>query len=360
MLHYILRRLLLIPLTLFGMLLLNFAIIQFAPGGPVEQLIGEGDATGRISGNVGSELQTDQGNGDDRTPYRGSRGLDPELIAQLEAQFGFDKPAHQRFFIMLGDYLRFDFGDSFFRGRPVIDLVIEKLPVSISLGLWSTLIIYLISIPLGIKKAVRDGSKFDIWTSTAVIIGYAVPGFLFAVLLVILFAGGTYFSWFPSRGLTSADFDRLSPIGQVLDYFWHLALPVTAMVIGGFAALTMLTKNAFIDEINKDYVITARAKGLDENRILYGHVFRNALILIIAGFPATLVSLLFTGSVLIEVIFSLDGLGLLGFEAVFNRDYPIVFASVYVFGLIGLVLQLVSDIMLHVVDPRIDFETREG
>lgn len=304
MLAYILRRLLLIVPTLFGILLINFIIIQAAPGGPVDQMIAKlegvnaaaGGATGRIAGS-GGELASSGG-----SHYRGGQGLDPELVKEIERMYGFDKPAPERFWIMLKNYVHLDFGSSFFRDAKVTDLIIEKLPVSISLGLWSTLIMYLVSIPLGIAKAVRNGSQFDIWTSSAIIIGYAIPAFLFAILLVVLFAGGSYWDWFPLRGLTSNDFDELSTFGKVKDYFWHLALPITALVIGNFATITLLTKNSFLDEIGKQYVVTARAKGLTERQVLYGHVFRNAMLLIIAGLPSALLGVFFTGSLLIEVI----------------------------------------------------------
>ncbi|MDI6524730.1 microcin C ABC transporter permease YejB [Pseudomonas otitidis] len=361
MLAYILRRLLLIIPTLFGILLINFIIIQAAPGGPVEQMIAKlegfdaasGGATARISGG-GGEVSVAGSN------YRGAQGLDPELIKEIEKMYGFDKPAPERFWLMVKNYLHFDFGNSFFRDAKVTDLILEKMPVSISLGLWSTLIMYLVSVPLGIAKAVRHGSVFDVWTSTAIIVGYAIPAFLFAILLIVLFAGGSYYDWFPLRGLTSNHFDELSLGGKVLDYFWHLALPVTALVIGNFATLTFLTKNSFLDEINKQYVITARAKGLSENRVLYGHVFRNAMLLIIAGFPAAFIGMFFTGSLLIEVIFSLDGLGLLSFESAVNRDYPVVFGTLFIFTLLGLLVKLIGDVTYTLVDPRIDFESREG
>ncbi len=354
---YVIRRLLLMIPTLLGIMVLNFAIVQFAPGGPVEQILAqiEGQdvgATARIAGSGGDLGATGE--------YRGARGLDPELIAELEAQFGFDRPLHERFLGMIGNYLRFDFGESFYSNRSVGELVLDKLPVSISLGLWTTLLIYLISIPLGIKKAVRDGTPFDFWTSTVVIIGNAVPSFLFAILLVVLFAGGSFLDLFPLRGLVSEHWEELSWPMKILDYLWHITLPVLAMVIGGFAGLTMLTKNSFLEEINKQYVLTARAKGLTENRVLYGHVFRNAMLVVIAGFPAAFVSLLFTGSLLIEIIFSLDGLGLLGYEAVINRDYPVIFGTLFMFTLLGLVLNLVGDLAYVAVDPRIDFEARGG
>ena len=357
MLAYIIRRLLLIIPTLFGILLINFLIIQAAPGGPVEQMIanleGFEGATSRISGSMQGEVASG-GN------YRGAQGLDPEIIAEIERTYGFDKPAHERFWLMIKGYLTFDFGDSFFRDASVIDLIIEKMPVSISLGLWTTLLTYLISIPLGIRKAIRHGSAFDVWTSSLIIVGYAIPGFLLAILLIVLFAGGSYFDWFPLRGLTSNNWEELTTGGKILDYLWHLVLPITAMVIGSFATLTMLTKNCFLDEIGKQYVVTARAKGLSENRVLYGHVFRNAMLLIIAGFPAALISVFFTGALLIEVIFSLDGLGLLGFEAAINRDYPLMFGTLYIFTLLGLVVKLIGDIAYTLVDPRIDFESRAG
>ncbi|MEO5375439.1 MAG: microcin C ABC transporter permease YejB [Alphaproteobacteria bacterium] len=355
MFAYILRRLALIPLTILGIMVINFAIVQIAPGGPVELMLSKLQGTGvaataRISGAGGSEVGG---------KYRGAQGLDPEFVKSLEKQFGFDRPAHERFLLMMRNYLSFDLGKSYYRDRSVVDLIIDKLPVSASLGIWSTLIVYLVSIPLGVAKAVRDGSRFDVATSWAIIIGYAVPAFLFAILLIVLFAGGRYFDWFPLRGLTSDNWADLSWLQRVGDYFWHLTLPVLAMVIGNFAGLTMLTKNSFIEEINKQYVVTARAKGLTRHQVLYGHVFRNAMLLVVAGFPAALINMLFTGSVLIEVIFSLDGLGLLGFEAVINRDYPVIFGTLYFFGLIGLALNLVSDLAYHAVDPRIDFAKRE-
>jgi microcin C transport system permease protein len=297
--------------------------------------------------------------GDGSSKYRGARGLDPELIRQLERQFGFDRPAHERFFRMLRSYVTFDFGTSFFRDQRVIDLIVQKLPVSVSLGLWTTLLIYLISIPLGVAKAIRDGSTFDVWTSAVVIVGYAIPGFLFAILLVVLFAGGSVFAWFPLRGLVSDHWTLLSWPARILDYLWHIVLPVTALVVGGFASLTMLTKNSFLDEINKQYVVTARSKGLTRRRVLYGHVFRNAMLIVIAGFPSAFIGIFFTGALLIEVIFSLDGLGLLGFEAAINRDYPIMFGTLYIYTLVGLLLNLVSDLTYVAVDPRIDFATRE-
>lgn len=357
MLAYIVRRLLLIIPTLFGILLINFIIIQAAPGGPVEQMIakleGFDGATSRIAGG-GAEVSVAGSN------YRGAQGLDPELVEEIERMYGFDKSAPERFWLMLKSYAQLDFGSSFFRDAEVIDLIIEKMPVSISLGLWSTLIMYLVSIPLGIAKATRHGSAFDVWTSSLIIVGYAIPAFLFAILLIVLFAGGSYWDWFPLRGLTSNNFEELSLTGKILDYFWHLALPVTALVIGNFATLTLLTKNSFLDEINKQYVITARAKGLTNNRVLYGHVFRNAMLIIIAGFPAAFIGIFFTGSLLIEVIFSLDGLGLMSFEAAINRDYPVVFGTLFIFTLLGLVVKLIGDITYTLVDPRIDFESREG
>jgi len=363
---YILRRLLLIVPTLFGVLLINFAVIQFAPGGPVEQAIAQlrgetVDVAGRISGATGAETA---GAARDATAstapstYRGAQGLDPEFIRQLEAQFGFDQPAHRRFLKMCADFLRFDFGRSFYRDRSVIELIAEKMPVSVSLGLWSTLLIYAISIPLGVRKAVRDGSRFDTWTSALVVIGNAIPSFLFAIMLVIVFAGGRYFDWFPLRGLVSDHWEELSWAGRVLDYAWHLVLPVTTITIGGFAALTMLTKNSFLDQIHLQYVTTAYAKGCAPKQALYGHVFRNAMLIVISGFPATLVMTLFTGSVLVEVIFSLDGLGLLGFEAALKRDYPVMMGTLFIFQLLALLLTLVSDILYTIIDPRIDFEAR--
>ena len=367
MLNYIVRRLLLIIPTLFGIMVVNFIIVQAAPGGPVERMIAEikgsaVDATARISGAGGSETQ-DRGRAQGVTgaasKYRGSRGLDPELIKELERLYGFDKPAPERFFHMMKNYIRFDFGDSYFRDRSVFGLVVEKMPVSISLGIWTTLLIYLISIPPGVAKAVRDGSRFDVWTSAVVIVGYAVPSFLFAILLVVVFAGGSYLDWFPLRGLTSPGWEDMSWPARIGDYFWHITLPVLALVIGGFAGLTMLTKNSFLDQINMQYVTTARAKGLSEARVLYGHVFRNAMLIVIAGFPSAFIGILFTGALLIEIIFSLDGLGLLGFEAVINRDYPVVFGTLFFFTLLGLVMQLIGDIMYHVIDPRIDFEARD-
>jgi microcin C transport system permease protein len=371
LLAYIIRRLLLVIPTLFGIMVINFFIIQAAPGGPVEQVLAriQGtavDATARVSGAGNEQLpqggqRTGQGGGGGERPvgvYRGARGLDPSLVAKIEKEFGFDKPIHERFFLMMGRYLRFDFGESYFRSIGVVDLVLEKMSVSISLGIWTTLLIYLISIPLGIRKAVRDGSAFDVWTSGVVIVGNAIPSFLFAILLIVLFAGGSYWQWFPLRGLVSDNWNDLSLLGKILDYLWHMVLPISAMVIGGFAGLTMLTKNSFLDEIGKQYVSTARAKGMTERRVLYGHVFRNAMLIVIAAFPGAFVSVLFTGSLLIEVIFSLDGLGLLGFEAAINRDYPVMFGTLYVFGLLGLLMGIVGDLMYVVVDPRIDFEGR--
>ena len=351
-------------------MVVNFFIVQLAPGGPVQQLIAQIQGTGveatarfgaGAQSDIGSAQQLTRGAAEGRTTsrYRGAQGLDPEFIAELERQFGFDKPIHERFVMMMGNYLRFDFGESYFRNRGVVELVIEKMPVSISIGLWTTLLVYLISIPLGVAKAVRDGSRFDIWTSGVIIVGNAIPGFLFAILLIVLFAGGSYLDWFPLRGLTSPDWDAMSWPARIADYFWHMALPVLALVIGGFATLTMLTKNSFLDEINKQYVITARAKGLAERQVLYGHVFRNAMLIVIAGFPSAFIGILFTGSLLIEVIFSLDGLGLLGFEAAINRDYPVMFGTLFFFTLLGLIMQLVGDLTYTVVDPRIDFESRE-
>ncbi len=361
---YILKRLLLMVPTLFGIMLVNFVVIQAAPGGPIERIIAELEGRGveavaRIAGTAQSEMAGAQQAAGEASVYRGARGLDPELLEELRREFGFDKPWYVRFGEMMWRYVTFDFGESFFRDRPVVELILERLPVSISLGLWTTLLTYLISIPLGIRKAVRDGSRFDVWTSTVVIIGNAVPGFLFAILLIVLFAGGSYFQIFPLRGLVSDDFWELPWYGKVLDYLWHITLPVISMAIGSFAGLTLLTKNSFLEEINKQYVMTARAKGLTERRVLYGHVFRNAMLIVIAGFPGAFIGAFFTGSVLIEVIFSLDGLGLLGFESAINRDYPVMFATLYIFTLLGLVINLLSDLTYVLVDPRIDFETRE-
>jgi microcin C transport system permease protein len=357
MANYILRRLLLIIPTLFGIMVVNFMIVQAAPGGPVDQMIAklQGhniNSTARISGSSSGDMLQSSG-GNER-----HQGLDAEVIAQIEKMYGFDKPATERFWDMLGNYIRLDFGDSFFRNSSVIELIVEKLPVSISLGLWSTLLVYLISIPLGVKKAISHGSRFDLWTSTLITVSYAIPGFLFAIMLIVLFAGGSFLDWFPLRGLSSDNFSELSYWGKVKDYFWHLALPLCAYTIGGFATLTMLTKNSFLDEINKQYVITARAKGLDENAVLYGHVFRNGMLIIIAGFPSAFLSMFFTGAMLIEVIFSLDGLGLLGYESVINRDYPVIFATLFIFTLMGLLMKLISDLTYVWIDPRIDFDSR--
>ncbi len=362
---YIVRRLLLIVPTLLAIMLVNFAVAQVVPGGPIERILAqlEGTAVGataRVSGAGGETLAAGRSPGSsEASRYRGAQGLDREYIARLERQFGFDKPVHERFLQMMKGYLRFDFGESYFRSQSVLSLILEKMPVSISLGLWTTLLVYLISIPLGVAKAVRDGSRFDVWSSGVVIFGNAVPSFLFAILLVVVFAGGRYVDWFPLRGLTSENWHDLAWPARILDYLWHIALPVASLVIGGFASLTILTKNSFLDEIHKQYVVTARAKGLPERRVLYGHVFRNAMLIVIAGFPAAFIGILFTGSVLIEVIFSLDGLGLLGFEAAVNRDYPVMFGTLYIFTLLGLVLGLIGDLSYMLVDPRIDFEGRE-
>ena len=354
--RYVLRRLLLILPTLFGIMVINFVIVQFAPGGPVEQALAQASGFGMSSTANVSAGGTLGPAGD--TGYTGGSGLDPALVERLEKQFGFDRPAPERFLLMMWNYLRLDFGVSYFQDRQVVDLVLERLPVSLSLGLWSLLLIYSISIPLGIAKAVRDGQRFDLWTSAVVFTAYAIPGFLFAILLIVVFAGGSYLDWFPLRGLVSDNFDDLAWPAKITDYFWHLALPLTALTIGGFATLTMLTKNSFLEELNKQFVLTARAKGLSERRVLYGHVFRNAMLIVIGGFPAAFVGILFTGALLIEVIFSLDGIGLLGYEAVIKRDYPILFGTLFSFTLIGLVMQLIGDLTYVLVDPRIDFEGR--
>jgi len=383
--NYILRRLLLIVPTLFGIMLLNFALIQFAPGGPIERVIaeveqaGEGSATERFAGGGDGGGQAQGG----ESAYRGARGLDPEYLAQLEVQFGFARivcaegyegepdveaeactkepiPIWERFFIMMGNYLTFDFGESFYRSATVIELIAEKMPVSVSLGVWTTLIAYLVSIPLGIMKAVRDGSRFDAATSAVVIAAYAIPGFLFAVLLLVLFAGGSFLQVFPLRGLHSDNADEMGWIAYILDYLWHVVLPVSALVVSAFAKLTLLTKNSFLDEIRKNYVMTARAKGLTERRVLYGHVFRNGMLIVIAGFPAAFITAFFEGALFVETVFSLDGLGLLGFESVVNRDYPVVMGTLFIFGLMGLVVRLISDLTYVLIDPRIDFARREG
>ena len=354
--NYIIKRLLLIPVTLLGILALNFIIVQFAPGGPVEYVLAKyrgmnTETTSSMTGKGAAFMESSGG-----SKYQGASGVPEDMIKSLEKQFGFDKPAHIRFLKMIKDYALFDFGKSFYQDKTVGKLILERMPVSISLGLWSTLIIYLIAIPLGVKKAVYDGSKFDVVTSFIVFLGSAIPVFLFAVFLIVFFAGGTYLSWFPLSGLTSDNWSDLSFFGKVKDYFWHITLPVLAMVVGGFASLTMLTKNSFLDEINKQYVLTAKAKGLTQNQILYGHVFRNAMLIVIAGFPSLLIKMLFTGSLLIEVVFSLNGLGLLGYQAIMTRDYPVIFGTMYIFALLGLILKLVSDITYCLIDPRINFD----
>jgi len=357
---YIIRRLLLMIPTIFGIMAISFVVVQFAPGGPVEQAIAKmtNQASMSAIGSSGDNTQP-AGGGDTGSGYRGSRGLSPQYLAALNKQFGFDKPPLERFGMMLWNYARFDFGRSYFRDISVIDLIKEKLPVSITLGVWMTLLSYGISIPLGIAKAVRDGSRFDVWTSSVIVVGYAVPGFLVAILLIVLFAGGSFWNIFPLRGLVSDNWASLDWPHRILDYFWHITLPVIAMALGAFATTAFLTKNSFLDEIRKQYVTTARAKGLTERRILYRHVFRNAMLILIATFPGAFISAFFGGSLLIETIFSLDGLGLLGFDSVLHRDYPVVFATLYIFSLMGLVIGLISDLTYTWVDPRIDFETRE-
>ena len=357
--NYILKRLLLIIPTLIGIMIINFVVVQVAPGGPVEQAISQlsgqsGDSTDRVT-QTGSDLNVST-NKDSK--YRGAQGIDPELIAQLEKEYGFDKPLLERFWVMMKNYATFNFGNSFFKDKPVIDLIKEALPVSVTLGFWSTLLIYLISIPLGIRKAVNDGNSFDIISSTLLIIATAIPSFLFAIFLIIVFAGGEYFSWFPLSGLYSENYHELSAWRQFTDYLWHIILPITAITIGGFASLSMLTKNSFIDQIHQQYVITAKSKGLSENKVLYGHVFRNAMLIVIAGFPAALIGILFTGSILIEVIFSLDGLGLLGYKAAFERDYPVFFGTLFIFSLLGLIVNIISDVTYTLIDPRINFERK--
>ena len=359
MLSYIFRRLILIVPTLVGIMCINFFLVQFVPGGPIEQIISDLEKNSSFLDSIGGgsqEVRTSDG----LESYKGSVGLPKDFIDELEAQFGFDKPLLERFFSMMYDYITFDFGDSYFRSISVIELIIEKMPVSISLGLWTTLLAYMISIPLGIRKALLDGTSFDNWTSTLIIIGYSIPGFLFAIFLLVLFAGGSYLQLFPIRGLVSSNFENMSFFGQIKDYFWHIALPVIASTVSAFATLTLLTKNSFLDEIKKQYVITARSKGLSDQRVLYGHVFRNAMLIIIAGFPGLFISVFFGSSLIIETIFSLDGLGRLGFEAAVSRDYPVVFGTLYIFGLLGLLVGLLSDLMYVWVDPRIDFEKRQS
>jgi microcin C transport system permease protein len=366
---YIIRRILFMIPTLLGIMFVSFVVVQFAPGGPIERVIAQvtgsdTSATSRVSGSSGGDFANrPQGPGGQMdavaSKYRGAQGLDPEFIKSLEKQFGFDKPAYERFFLMLRNFATFDFGKSYFRDVSVLQLIKEKLPVSMSLGIWMTLLTYLISIPLGIRKAVSDGTRFDMWTSSIIIVGYAIPGFLFAILLIVLFAGGSFFDWFPLRGLTSDNWAQLPWYGKIADYFWHLTLPLISMSLAAFATMTLLTKNSFLDEIRKQYVLTARAKGCSSTQVLYGHVFRNAMLIVIAGFPGAFVHAFFSGSLLIETIFSLDGLGLLGFESVLNRDYPVVFATLYIFSLVGLAVNLIADLTYTWVDPRIDFETRE-
>ena len=350
---YILKRLLLIIPTLFFILLINFVVIQIAPGGPVEQAIQQAEAFQGM-GTTGGETAATSNNSN----YQGAKGLSDEMVAKIEAQYGFDKPAHERFWKMLTSYVRLDFGTSFFKDKPVTQLLWEKLPVSLSLGLWSTLLIYLISIPLGIKKARQHGLLFDKATSILLAVGYAIPAFAFAILLIVFFAGGSYFQWFPLQGLVSENFAQLSLWGKITDYFWHMTLPLLAMVIGGFAGLTYLTKYSFMEELNKQYVLAARSKGLTESRVLYGHVFRNAMLIVIAGLPEALVGIFFVGNLFIEIIFNLDGLGLLGFEAIVQRDYPVIFGTLFIFTLLGLILRLISDVLYQVIDPRISFESR--
>ena len=361
---YLIRRIFLIFPTLFGIMLINFAVIQIVPGGPVEQMIAQMtgtavESTARFSGGGEGELSTsfDASEGDSK--YRGAQGLDPDIIKEIEIMYGMDRPTHERFFKMLKSYIFFDFGESFFRDQKVTSLVIDKMPVSISLGLWTTLLVYLISIPLGIRKAINDGSKFDIISSSIITIGYAIPNFLFAVILIVFFAGGRFYDIFPLRGLVSENFEDLNLLSQIKDYFWHLTLPLIAMIVSGFAGLTFLTKNSFIDQINQQYVTTARAKGLSEKKVIYGHVFRNAMLIVIAGFPSAFIGILFSSSLFIEVIFSLDGLGLLGYEAALTRDYPVIFATLYFFSLLGLIMGIIGDFMYSLIDPRIDFESRE-
>tara|TARA_B100000029_G_scaffold345931_1_gene338301 strand:- start:41 stop:1144 length:1104 start_codon:yes stop_codon:yes gene_type:complete len=364
---YLIRRILLIFPTLFGIMLINFAVIQIVPGGPVEQMIAQMtgtavESTARFSGGSEEGLSSNFDSSsfkDGDSKYRGAQGLDPDIIKEIEIMYGMDKPAHERFIKMLQSYIFFDFGESFFRDQKVTSLVLDKMPVSISLGLWTTLLVYLISIPLGIRKAIKDGSRFDIISSSIVTIGYAIPNFLFAVILIVFFAGGRFYDIFPLRGLISENFEELSLLYQIKDYFWHLALPLTAMIVSGFAGLTFLTKNSFIDQINQQYVMTARAKGLSERKVLYGHVFRNAMLIVIAGFPSAFIGILFSSSLFIEVIFSLDGLGLLGYEAALTRDYPVIFATLYFFSLLGLIMGIIGDFMYSIIDPRIDFESRE-
>ena len=364
---YLVKRVLLIFPTLFGIMLINFAVIQIVPGGPVEQMIAQMtgtavESTARFSGGGEGELNSSFDASsfyDGDSKYRGAQGLDPDIIKEIEVMYGMDKPAHERFFKMLKSYIFFDFGESFFRDQKVTSLVLDKMPVSISLGLWTTLLVYLISIPLGIRKAIKDGSRFDIISSSIVTIGYAIPNFLFAVILIVFFAGGRFYDIFPLRGLVSENFEELTLLAQIKDYFWHLTLHLLAMIVSGFAGLTFLTKNSFIDQINKQYVMTARAKGLSERKVLYGHVFRNAMLIVIAGFPSAFIGILFSSSLFIEVIFSLDGLGLLGYEAALTRDYPVIFATLYFFSLLGLVMGILGDFMYSLIDPRIDFESRE-
>ncbi len=363
---YLIKRLLLIIPTLFGIMVINFAVIQIVPGGPVEQMIAQMtgtaiESTARFSGNAEGEISPEYNidsfsNNDSK--YRGAQGLDPEIIKEIEQMYGMDKPAMHRFIKMIKDYSTFNFGESFFRDQKVTSLVLDKMPVSISLGLWTTLLVYLISIPLGIRKAIKDGTKFDIASSTIITIGYAIPNFLFAVILIVFFAGGRFYDIFPLRGIVSENFDELSFFNQIIDYFWHLTLPLIAMIVSGFAGLTFLTKNSFLDQVNQQYVTTARAKGITETRVLYGHVFRNAMLIVIAGFPSAFIGILFSSSLFIEVIFSLDGLGLLGYESALTRDYPVIFGTLYFFSLLGLVMGIIGDFMYSIIDPRIDFESR--
>ena len=349
---YILKRLLLMIPTLFGVMLLTFVVTQFVPGGPVEQLIHQMQSQGQSQGGEAS--------GASQRLYRGNAGLDKEKLDELNALYGFDKPAHERFFTMLGNYIQFELGDSYYHQQSVMQLIVSKLPVSISLGLWTFVLVYLSCIPLGIVKAVKDGTPFDVFTSTIILIGYAIPGFVLGIFLLVLFGGGSFWDLFPLRGLTSDNWETLSWFGKITDYLWHITLPVISLVVGSFAVMTVLTKNSFLEEIRKQYVITARAKGLSENTVLYKHIFRNAMIPLVTGFPSAFIGAFFAGSILIETIFSLDGLGLLAYESILKRDYPVVLGSLYLFTLLGLVAKLITDLSYVVVDPRIQFESHNN